>query len=528
MAGASVVALAALISRVLGLLRDRVFAASFGAGETLDAFFAAFRLPDLIYQFLITGALTAVFIPAFARELHKRGKIARPGNPQAFAFAHSIFSVVMVILTALATLFALGAPWLMPLIAPGFASEQQEIVIRLTRIMLLQPILLGVSSILSGVLNSFRRFVAYAMAPVIYNLGIILGALWFVPRWGEIGLAWGVVLGALGHLLVQAPSAWKLGFRFRFLGFALPPAGRELLPLVLPRIVGVAAQQVNALVVTFLGSSLAAGTIAVYQFAENLQAFPVGIFGASLAVAAFPLMAEASARAQAVSFRRMVANTLRIILFFIIPVTVFIILLRAQIVRVVLGAGRFSWEDTKLTLATLGVLSLAIFAHALIPLLSRAFFALRDTRTPVVASILAIVTNVTLAALWAARWGVMGLAAAYVVSSTLQVVILLAALHHRLGGLEDETVLTDVFRIVAAALLAGAVVQLIKIGVGSMVGRLDTFWEVALQLFSALLGGSAVFLAMAGFLRISTVRELPRVIRPILRPFIQESSPGEV
>jgi putative peptidoglycan lipid II flippase len=505
---AALVALSTLLSRLLGLVRDRLFAATFGAGPVLDAYFAAYRIPDLLFNLLILGTLSAAFLPVFTAYLSRGEK----GRTEALETAHSLFTLTVIICSGLAVILFLLLPIALPILAPGFDPERARLAVQLSRIMLLQPILLGASSILGGMLTSVGRFFAYATAPVLYNIGIIAGVTLFLPQFGISGLAWGVVLGALLHLLVQVPGALRLGFRFRpvltFRHEGIFRIGR----LMVPRLIGLVVGQVGSLIVTIIGSTLVTGSIAVFSFAENLQAVPIGIVGISFAVAAFPQLSAAAARSAAKSFLETLIRSIRLILFLILPLSVAMLLLRAQIVRVVLGTGAFDWEDTVLTLNVLGILVLAVFAQSVTPLLARAFFALQDTRTPMAAGIGAIATNIVGAVILGRLYGVEGLAVAYAVASGVHFFTLLTLLHVRLGGLRDRELLSAVFRTGVAALAAGAAIQLLKAPIAAAVD-MRMFWGVFIQLLGTSLGGLVVFILIGRLLKIEEIGILAEAMR---------------
>lgn len=506
---ATILGIASLVSRIVGLLRERVLTTTFGAGDVFDAFVTAFRVPDMIFNLLVLGALSAAFIPLFTGKLVKGKK----GRKEAFDLAVAVLNVLVLAVGVLAVLFAFFAPQLVPLIAPGFAGEKLKLAIALSRIMALQPVLLSVSFVFSGVLNSFKRFVVYALAPVLYNAGIIFGVLVLVPRWGVTGLAWGVVLGAALHMLIQLPSVLVVGWRWRpKLAWSASDV-RTLWHMMVPRMVGLAAVQVNLLVVSILGSGLLAGSIAVFHLANNVQYLPVGIFGIAFAQAAFPTMAEQVARRKMRAFRDTLARVMRYILFFVVPVSLFFFLLRAQIIRVLFGAGAFDWEDTILTFETFGWLIMSIFAQALIPLLAKAFYVQQNTRTPVIISVGSMVLNVVLAVWLAPSMGVQGLALAFSVSAIVNVLLLLSVLHWQLNGLNDREVLTSLARITLAAIMAGIVVQVLKYPVAAAV-NMHRFWGVFVQLMVAGGGGALVYLLIMWMLGseelIALRRYLPR------------------
>lgn len=386
---AFVLAFAALLSRILGLLRDRILAGKFGAGDELDIYFAAFRVPDLLYNVIIAGAVSSAFIPVFITLYYKN-------KQEAWEAASNFLNIALILLILCAVLFAVASPFIMPLLAPGFDSAKLDATTNVARIMFVSPIFLGLSAILSGVLHSFKRFFAYALAPIFYNVGIIFGALVLTEFWGIYGLAWGVVLGAFLHFLIQIPSAVFSGFVWRGVFNLKDKNFSRIFTLMVPRSLGLAAFQINLWVITAIASMLAAGSVAIFNLANNLQYLPIGIIGISFATAAFPSLSKSASAEKREKFIDELYKTMRLILFFVFPLSVFMFVLRAHIVRIVLGTGQFSWTDTRLTAAALGIFCFGIFAHSLIPLISRAFYSLGDTKTPVIINTLAIFINVLL------------------------------------------------------------------------------------------------------------------------------------
>jgi len=385
---AFILAIMALLSRILGLLRDRMLAGKFGAGDDLDIYFAAFRLPDLIYGILIMGAISSAFIPVFAEYFKKDEK-------EAWLLTGKLFNWILLIIIGLSLIFIVLAPQVVSLIAPGFSGTKKAMTVLMTRIMFFSPLFLGLSSIMSGALQYFHRFFIYSLAPIMYNLGIITGILFFVPRMGLVGLAWGVVLGAGLHFLIQLPSAIYSGFRFK-LSISSHRGIKKILKLTIPRTIGMAGSQINYVVITAIASSLAVGSIAIFNLANNLQYVPIGIIGISFATAVFPRLADSSAEKDGKNFSKDFSSAFNQILYFVLPIAAILFVLRAQIIRLVLGTGQFSWVDTRLTAAALGIFAISVFAQSLIPLISRAFYSLHDTRTPVSISLISIGLNIAL------------------------------------------------------------------------------------------------------------------------------------
>src|SRR3989338_11285854 len=401
-----------LVSRLLGIFRDRILAGQFGAGDTLDVYYAAFRLPDLIFNLLVLGALSAGFIPIFTSliksPLLKLRSLLGHEYKEAWQLANNVLNILVLGLLLLCGLGVIFAPQIIQLITPGFSREKIDLTVGLSRIMFLSPIFLGISGVFGGILQSFKRFFVYAMSPIFYNIGIIIGALYLVPLWGIYGLAWGVVLGASAHLAVQLPTLIQLGFKYSFQFDLKNKKVRQIWLMMVPRTMSLAISQLNLLVITVIASTLSSGSLSVFNFANNLQSFPVGIFGISFAIAAFPAMSAAAFDKK--NLVKDLSQTVRQILFFIIPSTVLLLALRAQIIRVILGTGQFDWQDTVLTIDTLGFFCLSLFAQALIPLLVRVFYARLTAKTPFIIGLIAALANIFLSIWLSDRLGVAGLA----------------------------------------------------------------------------------------------------------------------
>lgn len=485
---AGLVALSSLLSRFLGLIRDRILAGEFGAGSTLDIYYAAFRVPDLIFNLLVLGALSAGFIPIFTSFLKDE-----QARQSAWNLANNVLNYLLVGVGILSLVGIIAAPVLVRLIAPGFGAEDQALVTSLSRIMFLSPLFLGISGIFGGILQSFKRFVVYSLAPIFYNLGIIVGALYFVDLWGIYGLAWGVILGAALHMAVQLPAVYALGFRYRPVLKSHDAGTREIGRLMLPRTMSLAVAQINLVVITAIASGLESGSLTIFNLANNLQFFPISLFGVSFAIAAFPALSAAADRLD--DLQEHFSRTIRQIFFFIIPATVFIIALRAQIIRVVLGTGNFNWQDTVLTMNTLGFFALSFFAQASIPLLNRMFYARRNSVTPLYLGLMTVAANVILALIMAPLLGVGGLALAFSIASILNFLLLWFFLSRTLGSLDIGKILNSVLKFTAGAVLAGSTIQLVKLAVWPFID-MSRFSGVFIQLGASFSAGLLIYLGV--------------------------------
>lgn len=506
-AAAFIISLAGVASRLLGLLRDRILAGQFGAGDTLDAYYAAFRIPDLIYNLMIVGALSAAFIPVFT-EL-----IAEKKEDEAWKLSSGILSLQILITGVVSILLVLFAPQLMHLVTPGYSGAKMDLTVLLTRIMFLSPFLLGISGIFGGALVSFKKFLIYSLAPIFYNAGIIIGALFFVGPFGPAGLAMGVVLGALMHLLIQYPAVKFSGFHFKpsFFSAWKNPNVRKVLKLMVPRTLTIAVSQINFTIITIFASTLATGSLAVFNFANNIQSGPLGLFGVSFAIAVFPTLSAHGAKKEHDKFITAFSRTFRQVLFFVIPFSVFLFVLRAQTVRVLLGTGKFNWDNTILTFQVLGLMAASLFAQALLPLLTRAFYALQNTKTPLYIAIVSEAVNILTVFLLIKSYGVFGLAIAFSLSSIVNMVLLLAFLKKDLPNIDGKNIFNSTIRIIAASLVAGVVTQIAKYIVGSR-GELDTFVAVLVQLVIAGGAGLAAFALASYYLNVQEFFQFTRSV----------------
>lgn len=517
-AAAFIISAAAIASRLLGLFRDRILASRFGAGDTLDMYYAAFRVPDLVYNLLVLGALSAAFIPVFT-SLHSTEK-----NENAWKLASGILNLQTVAVFLISGIFAVFAPWILHIITPGFSDDKIAVTAMFSRIMFLSPVLLGISAVFGGILVSFKKFLIYSLAPIFYNIGIIIGALFFVPMMGITGLAWGVVLGAGLHMLVQYPAVKFSGFHYLPMSFSVLKDRhiRKVIRLMIPRALGIAVNQVNLLIITIFASTLAAGSITIFTFANNIQATPVSLFGSSFAIAVFPLLSAYAAKNLKSDFLKDFSKILRRILFFIIPLTAVLIILRAQIVRVILGAGKFDWEDTVFTFQVLGLLSLSLFAQALMPLLTRSFYALHNTKTPFYIALVSEAINILLVIFLIRPYGVYGLAIAFSAASVVNMALLSLFLRRYFKEQKIPPIFGWAFKIIIISAVTSFFIQIAKLGMDHLVD-IDTFIGIFSQLVVSCASGLLVFAALCYFFNVeefhhfkqSLKKRLLRVKEPV-------------
>ena len=478
-----------LFSRVAGLAREMIIGARFGAGAELDAYLAAFRVPDLLFQLIAGGALGSAFIPVFT------GCLARRDLRGAWRLFSAVSNLVLIVMTTVAVIAALSAPFLVrTVLAPGFSPDQQALTVSLMRWMLVSTIIFGVSGIVMGVLNSFQHFLLPALAPVLYNLSIIAGAWFLAPRFGVFGLVVGVVVGAGLHLDVQLFGLWRHAARYDPTLGLDDPNVRQVGRLMAPRVLGLAAVQLNFWINTLLASALPAGSLSALNYAWLLMLLPQGIIAQAVATAAFPTFASLEAQGKLAELRRVLAATLRAILFLTIPAAAGLLAWRVPLVRLLLERGEFTARSTGLTAYALAFYAFGLIGHSVIEIVARAFYALHDTRTPVVISLGGMALNTGLSLLLRGPLGHAGLALANTVATLLETALLVWLLARRLGGLPWA-------ELGVTARRAGLAAAIMAAPLGWLAARLDhgpaiPIGVAGLILGALLYGGSAYLLRM--------------------------------
>ncbi len=382
----------ALLSQILGLFRDRFIAHFIGPSPDLDVYYAAFRIPDLIFISIASLASITVLIPFIVAKMDD-GKAA----PAAVKFLNDVFTVFFSVILLVSIFIYFLLPYLVPAVAPGFSEIQQERTIELSRIMLLSPILLGLSNLFGSITQLFRKFFIYALSPIFYNLGIIIGIIFLYPIFGIYGLAMGVVLGAFMHFLIQFFASRGSGFPVRFsLSINFYDLKRAVL-ISLPRTLGLSLNNIALIAIIAFASFFKAGSISVFNLSLNLQSVPLNIIGISYAVAAFPTLSRSFSGGKLDDFKTELRQAAKAIVFWSIPVTFLFIVLRAQIVRVILGSGSFSWENTRLVAASLAIFSVSVLAQGMVALLSRAYYAMGNTKRPLLINLFSSILIIVLA-----------------------------------------------------------------------------------------------------------------------------------
>lgn len=492
---AGVVMVGFILSRLMGLIREAILSGAFGAGNDYEAYLVALRLPDTLFFVVAGGALGSAFIPTFTAYL------TQDRQAEGWRLASMVLNLITLILIGLAAIGALLAePIVANILAPGFAGEPAKLLltVQLMQIMLITPAVFGASGLLMGMLNANQRFLLPAVAPVLYNAGIIFGALALAPSMGVYGLAWGAVIGAVLHLAVQLPGVFALRARYQPILDIRDEGVREVARLMAPRVLGLAIVQVNFWVNTALASLMVTGSVAALVRAWYVMLLPQGVIAQSVANAVFPTFAVHVARGEHEALQKTLGQVLRAVLFLSLPATVGLIVLRLPVVRLLYERDAFTFEDSQATAWALLFYGLGLVFHSLLEIVTRAFYAMHDTKTPVIVGGGAMILNVVFSLALMRVIGrpgslVMGpfagLALANTLATMLETVALLVLIRPRVGGLEGRTMVASLARAGAASAVMGlALWALLPIidRVGLLIGTLGAialggalFWGVA-------------------------------------------------
>lgn len=450
LSGAVIIMATVILSKILGLARDRLLTHIFPP-DNISIFFAAFGIPDIIFQLLVFGALSVAFIPVFTEYAEEKGKEA------AFKLAGSILNLALIVLSLAIIIILIFIDPLTSFVVPGFSLEQRLQTITLTRVILLGQLFLVIGSLFSGMLQSFQRFIIPALAGVFYNVGIILGIILLSSSLGLMGAAIGVVIGAVLHFMIQLPVIVSMGFRPKFLLTFFQPGVKEITGLMSVRSIGLAAELLNERVAIALASLISVQSVTFLTLSQHLQLVPISLFGATIAQAALPVLSSERARGRIEEFKTTLLTTMHQILFLALPAAAILIVLRIPAVRLVFGASQFNWEATVLTGLTLAYLSIGLAAQAVSLLLVRGFYALKDTKTPVAVSLIVVATNVALSFFFvkSLRLDVWSLGFAFSISSILSAVLLFSTLHFKVGKFDLKGVLIPFLKMVMATIIMG-------------------------------------------------------------------------
>lgn len=451
LSAAFVIAFTYGLSAILGLVRSRLLAGLFGTADELAIFYTADKIPSFIYSLLVVGTISTIFIPVFTG-------ILRHNKESAWKTASSMINISVLAFGVLGALVFVFAPSLIRLLSVFRFSEAQVILgASLMRIMISAQLILIFSSFVTSLLQSFKYFILPALAPVFYNLGMIGGILFLTPQYGIFGPAYGVIIGAVLHLLIQLPLMRKINFKYN-LALNFGDRGiREIFSLVPPRIFGSALVQISSIINNSIAILVSTSSVVIFKFADQLQSFPVNLFGASIALAALPTLSFEAEESDKKKFKKTFLTSFHQMLYLVIPASVILLVLRVPVVRLVFGAANFPWEATLSTAYVLAFFSFSIFAQSAVYLLTRGFFALKDTATPVKVNFLTILFSsvLSLVLVGSLGWGVWAIAFSYSLASIIDAVVLLYLLARKIGNFRWEQFIVPFTKISYAAVFMG-------------------------------------------------------------------------
>ena len=486
------------VSAVLGIIRYRLIYAKFlscCAGE-LDAYNAAFRLPDLVFQLVVTGALSAAFIPVFSQKLAEN-------EEKANRLASGFLTILVTLFFGLAILLIIFARPLSLTMAGGFLPYQIDLMTRFTRWLLLAQLMFLVSNFLTGIIQSHQRFLVPALSPVAYNLGIILGVWLLSPVWGIGGAVAGVIIGAGMHLAIQVPLVVRLGFKFLPSWDWRDSEVRRIFKLMLPRTAALAVSQIEATAVVIFAAALSAGSLSLFYLAQTLANLPVNIFGVTLGQAALPALSQVGERKRE-EFSELVVGSVLQVLFLALPATALLVVLRVPVVRLAFGAKTFPWAATLLTGRTLALFAGWVIGGAMVQILARSFYALHDTKTPFYWGAGAVIVNVVLGFIFiSAGWGILGLAVAFSVSALVHAGGLGWSLRKWLAREQTVSGYRSFGKMLLSSLVMAAVLWVVMRVLDRYVLDTTRVWPLVGLTAAALGMGGGIYIGLCWFLRVN-------------------------
>lgn len=510
-----IVSSATLLSRILGLVREQMFAYLFGAGFSMDAFVAAFRIPHLLRDLFAEGALATAFIPVFTDHLANKGK------KEAFYLGNLVINTLLIALSLVIILGIVFAPFLVQLIAPGFGevAGKIELTTKLTRILFPFLALVSLAAVIMGMLNSFGHFATPALAPTMFNVGVILAGFVLCPFFDPpiLGIALGALLGGLGQLGIQIPKVRKQGFRYKPVLNFQHPGLRRILVLMTPAVFGIASTQINIFVATHLASLLPQGSVSYLSYSFRLMYFPLGVFGVAIATVTLPFVSIHAAKNRMDEVLSTFSSSLKLVFFLIIPSTIFLMVAAEQIISLLFQHGKFQYMDTVATSRALVLYSLGLLGFAIIRVTAPVFYSLKDTKTPVIISAISVAINVILNIILMRPLGYLGLALATSIAGWLNAVLLLWRLDKKIGPFDLENLFKTLSRIFLASLCTGLLVWVFftlyqpNLGIASLSQRV-------LLVFVALGLGLLAYVSVCRFLNVRELQKVFDIFKGIGKP----------
>ncbi len=503
---AFLISLSYLLSRVLGLVRDRMLAANFGVSANTDAYTAAFRIPDLLFTLLVSGAFAVAFIPVFVGYMEKRQ------NREAWHMVNALTTLLVLVTVGLGVVAFIFADPMVKVLAPGFDLSRHTLTVTLTRIMLVTPLMFALASVFGAIQQSFNRFALFAFASIFYNVGIIIGIVFFAklfPANPIYGVAWGVVAGTALQAIVQLLGTIGLGFRFRFSFDFLDKSVVRVVKLMIPRSLDLGIDQINWIIQTAIASRLSVGSLASYYYANNLKNVPVALFGAAISTAAFPGLIRAAKSTNKARLPEVLVRDMGYILFLTIPSAAIAMVMRGYIVRLLFGFGDQATADT------LGWLGGVIIAQSLYFMVARVFYAFEDTKTPLFTSLSSIVINIVLSFILSAKYGISGMAMALSISSLYELILLVIILQLRIKHFGLRSILIKLGKVTVASGAMAAVLYYMVSRVFPLYKDDVGITHIAPKFLVLSIVGVAVYFAVAKLLRLD---EVSKVIKKALHP----------
>lgn len=453
LSAAAIITAAAFLSSLTGLIRNRLLVSTFFRTPELqlqlESYWVSFRLPELVFQLLVTGALSAAFIPVFT-------KYEKKSKDEAFKMASSVLNIILLAFCLFsAIIFIWAVPLTQLMTGDGFSDQQIFLSAQLTRVMLLAQFFFAISNFLSGAIQSYKRFVIPALSPIVYNLGIIFGTLLLSPALGIYGPTIGVVLGAFLHFFLQLPLAKKLGFRYSFKIHFNHPGVKEIFKLMGPRTLALSINQIQLFFVVFFATHLGGISLTIMSLAQQLMTFPIRLFGAPIGQAALPFLSHESNEGDLKNFKALVLRSLHQISFLVMPASILLLILRIPIIRLAYGAKEFPWPATLLTGRLVAILTISIAAQAVTHILVRAFYALHNTKYPLGISLFstAVFLASGVSSIFFLNTGLVGLAYAVTASSLVEMTLLFYVLQRKINGFNWRELFIPQFKMFVASFL---------------------------------------------------------------------------
>lgn len=455
LSAATVITGASLLSAVLGLIRNRLLVGHFFATvelrQQLDAYWVAFRIPELVFQLLVIGAMSAAFIPVYSKYREKN-------ETDANHMATAMMNLVILLFLGLSALIYFNAEFFNGAItSANFSADQVKLAASLTRVMLLAQLCFAASNFMTGIIQAHHRFLLPALSPLVYNLGIIVGIIFLTPMLGIYGPAIGVVLGAALHLLIQLPLAYHLGFRFSWTFDWRHPGVKEMFRLMPPRAMAISVDQLELFASVFFTTALPAGSLTILNLALQLMNAPTRVFSVPIGQASLPFLSREAAKGDMTDFKHTLTQTLNQVLFLAFPAGALLLVLRIPLVRLAYGAAAFPWAATLTTGKLVAIFAVAIFAYGGIHVLARAFYALHDTKTPFIIALSSVVVSITLMALSTTytSLGILGIGLSLGLSTISQFSLLFWLMTWKHKAIDLSLFLKSQVKIMAAALIMG-------------------------------------------------------------------------